>query len=127
MSFAAFRMKDSALDWWQLTERQEGNAPITWERFEELFYEKYFPLSVRREKECEFMNLAQGNLSVVEYEAKFIALARFALNLIPNEVEKARRFEEGLLPEIRLLLCADQFPTMQQVVAKAMLIEKVRQ
>ena len=126
VSFAAYRLKDSALDWWQLVERQEGNAPITWERFEEVFYEKYFPLIVRREKEREFLKLTQGNLSVADYEEKFISLSRFAINLIPNEFEKSRRFEEGILPEIQLLLCADQFPTMRQVSNKAMLIEKAR-
>lgn len=35
------------------------------------FLEKYFPEYVRRKKDIEFLELKQGNMTVVEYVAKF--------------------------------------------------------
>ena len=43
--------------------------PLFWDQFKEVFYNKYFPKSVRRQKEIEFTQLVQGDMTVVEYEA----------------------------------------------------------
>ncbi|KAL8155023.1 hypothetical protein AgCh_000411 [Apium graveolens] len=42
-----------------------------------------------------------GDKSVAEYEAKFTELARFIPDYVPSEAQKARRFQQGLKPEIR--------------------------
>jgi hypothetical protein len=39
-------------------------------------------------------------MTVEQYSAKFIELARFAINLIPDEESKAERFENDLNPRI---------------------------
>ncbi|XP_050916551.1 uncharacterized protein LOC127131680 [Lathyrus oleraceus] len=41
------------------------------------FLRKYFPEDVRGKKEIEFLELKQGNLSVIEYAARFVELAKF--------------------------------------------------
>ena len=38
---------------------------------------KFFPTSVRHTKAREFLELKQGNMTVLEYVAKFTELARF--------------------------------------------------
>ena len=46
--------------------------------FQDVFYEKYFPDHERDRLEREFRDLQQGSMSVVEYEATFSRLERFA-------------------------------------------------
>lgn len=41
---------------------------------------------------------------VPEYEAKFVDLARYALQVIATAWEKARKFQEGLGPWIKSIL-----------------------
>lgn len=40
-------------------------------------------------------------MMVEQYSSRFIELARFGLNLIPDEESKAERFENGLNPRIK--------------------------
>ena len=41
----------------------------------------------------EFTKLVQGSEIVAQYEAEFIALARYALDLISTEEKKASKFQ----------------------------------
>ncbi|XP_058766208.1 uncharacterized protein LOC131639760 [Vicia villosa] len=61
-----------ANDWWLETcRRLEANGEeISWIVFCMEFLRKYFPEDVRGKKEIEFIELKQGNKSVVEYAAK---------------------------------------------------------
>ncbi|XP_058189236.1 uncharacterized protein LOC131306823 [Rhododendron vialii] len=69
---------------------------MTFAEFETLFLDKYFPTPLRLAKEQEFLNLKQVTMTVTQYAAKFEELSHCALNSIPNEDKKARRFEWGL-------------------------------
>lgn len=71
---------------------------IQWPRFKELFLEKYFPKCLENKMEIKFLELKQGDMSVVEYEAKFTELSRYASHHVQDEKRKARRFEQGLKP-----------------------------
>ena len=44
---------------------------MTWGEFRELFIGKFFPASARHAKAREFLELEQGNMTVLEYVAKF--------------------------------------------------------
>ena len=63
-----------------------------------MFFENYFPESMKNKMEIKFLELKQGNMSVEEYAAKFNELARFATHQVDTEARKARRFEQGLKP-----------------------------
>lgn len=56
--------------------------------------------ALQNQKEVEFVNFRQGNLSVIEYERQFNWLSRYAPHLVGIDERKARRFERGLRPEI---------------------------
>ena len=45
--------------WWIGMRRllEHAQTPITWEVFKNVFYEKYFPASIRNAKELEFKRL----------------------------------------------------------------------
>lgn len=81
-----------------------GEEPILWEAFQEAFYEKYFPESVRHQKKAEFFSLTQGSIFVAVYKAKFTELAHFAPHIIIDEPTLARKFLRGLRPRIRTRL-----------------------
>ncbi len=44
--------------------------PLTWTNFLEAFYEKYFPDSMRDQKELVFQQLEQRDLTVGQYESE---------------------------------------------------------
>ena len=57
---------------------------------------KYFPATARHAKACEFLELKQGTMTVMEYVAKFTELARFANDYVATDIAKVRKFEDGL-------------------------------
>ncbi|KAK1258538.1 hypothetical protein QJS04_geneDACA023541 [Acorus gramineus] len=118
-----FRLAGDAELWWRMVERTQTSS-ITWERFVQLFNEKYFPEAVRREKEQKFLYLQQGGRSVAEYDAEFTRLSRFGAHVLRDEEARARRFERGLRPEIRISLIALKFPTYALVLERALLLEQ---
>ncbi|XP_057954070.1 uncharacterized protein LOC131148373 [Malania oleifera] len=97
---------------------------LTWERFEELFFDRYFPSSTREEKVEVFTNLTQGNITVGEYAVKFVELSHFAPFMIPNEARKARIFEKGLRRKIYELVVGFQVQNFSDLVYKALVLEK---
>lgn len=79
--------------------------------FKKEFYIEYFPDSVRFAKEVEFLQLVQGNMTVLEYADKFKHLLRFH-TLAMDEEWKCRKFENGLRGDVKLLvvgLCIKEF------------------
>ena len=59
----------------RLLEEQDS---ITWRRFREAFYTKYFPDSVRPQKLGEFICLEQRDMIVAQHRARFTELSRFS-------------------------------------------------
>ena len=57
---------------------------------------KYFSATARHAKAQEFLELKQGTMTVMEYVAKFIELARFADDYVATDMAKVRKFENGL-------------------------------
>ncbi|XP_057958418.1 uncharacterized protein LOC131151188 [Malania oleifera] len=78
----------------------------------------------REEKIKEFTNLTQGDMTVVEYAAKFVELLCFAPFLIPNEVRKARKFEKGPRRKIYELVVGFQVQSFTELVDKTSVLEK---
>ena len=71
VEFANYYLKNEATYWWEMVKTLEGTDFITWERFKELFLEKYFPQFVQDQMELKFLELKQGTMSVSDYESKF--------------------------------------------------------
>ncbi|XP_058762057.1 uncharacterized protein LOC131635457 [Vicia villosa] len=92
-------------DWWLETrQRLEATSEvITWVVFNREFMRKYYPEDVRGKKEIEFLELKQGNLSVIEYAAKFVELSKLYphYNEATAEFSKCIKFENRLRPEIK--------------------------
>ncbi|XP_074337338.1 uncharacterized protein LOC141674531 [Apium graveolens] len=96
--YASYFLKGEANFWWESVRALEGEGPVSWTRFTELFLEKYFPDCLQNQFEVKFLELKQGEKSVAEYEAKFTKLARLApgYKLASKErSDKKRKFDSG--------------------------------
>nr|XP_027192723.1 uncharacterized protein LOC113787766 [Cicer arietinum] len=105
VAFAAHLLKGGAEYWWMSakTYLQTQGTHMNWEQFEVAYLDKYYPKIARRQKELEFVHLQQGDMSIVEYVAKFEELARFSphAQYAPIEEWKINQFEWGFRHEIR--------------------------
>ncbi|XP_074348159.1 uncharacterized protein LOC141686943 [Apium graveolens] len=89
--YASYFLKNDSNYCWESTRALEGEGPIPWTRFTELFLEKYFLDCLRNQMEMEFLELKQGDRNVTEYEAKFIELARIVPEYVSSEARRAKR------------------------------------
>ena len=105
MVFGAHMLAEEADDWWVSTRPtlEDGGEAVTWAVFSREFLRRYFPEDVRGKKEIEFLELKQGDMSVSEYAAKFVELAKFYPHYTAETAEfsKCIKFENGLRAEIK--------------------------
>ncbi|XP_028125340.1 uncharacterized protein LOC114322266 [Camellia sinensis] len=99
VQLATFTLEDEARRRWMLI--CDDNKGTDWTRFLEIFYDKYFLQCARDRKASKFEGLKQGSMIVVEYEAKFTELARFALHMVDIDYKKVRKFEGSLRNDIQ--------------------------
>ncbi|KAA0037374.1 gag protease polyprotein [Cucumis melo var. makuwa] len=95
---AVFFLEDRGTAWWETAERMLGGdvSKITWERFKENFYAKFFSANVKHAKLQEFLNLEQGDMTVEQYDAEFDILSRFAPDVVRDEAARTEKFVRGL-------------------------------
>ena len=86
---------------------------------------KYFPTTARHAKTQEFLELKQGTMTMMEYVARFIELARFGDDYVAIEMAKVRRFENenGLKLSIRSKIVGLRLQNMDSMVETALAIE----
>ncbi|XP_028064789.1 uncharacterized protein LOC114267907 [Camellia sinensis] len=118
---ATYMLKDEAQRWWILI--RDNNGTLTWDQFREIFNEKYFPQCFQDRKVSEFQELKQGNMSIVEYEAKFTKLALFAPYMVDTDYKKARKFEGGLALDVFDRVGVLKLPKYVDVLDRALMAE----
>ncbi|XP_052207923.1 uncharacterized protein LOC127811791 [Diospyros lotus] len=97
---------------------------ISWERFKELFNEKYFPLNLRMKKEGEFMELKlTGDMTVAQYEDAFNCLIRYMPIYEGDERIKAQKFLGGLNLKLQRALSSINTQSYSEVVLQAFTTE----
>ncbi|XP_074327658.1 uncharacterized protein LOC141665572 [Apium graveolens] len=114
--FSSYFLKGEANYWWESKKALEGEGLVTWDRFTELFLEKYFPRYMKNQMEIKFLELKHGNLSVTDYEAKFNELARFVPEQVDTNEKRAKRFQQGLKPWIRSRVAVFELTTYTAVI-----------
>ena len=72
--------------------------PTTWQEFSTAFREFFIPAGVINQKVTEFLELRQGNRTVMEYASKFNHLAQYAGSQVDTDDRKRERFFHGLAP-----------------------------
>ncbi|KAL8108855.1 hypothetical protein AgCh_025093 [Apium graveolens] len=89
--YASYYLKDEASFWWESSKALLEGKDLTWERFTEIFLEKYLPSYMQDQMEMKFLDLRQEDMSVAEYEVKFSELSRFVPEYMNTEEKKAKR------------------------------------
>ncbi|KAJ9180916.1 hypothetical protein P3X46_009103, partial [Hevea brasiliensis] len=96
------------------------------ERMDRVFKKLHCTEELRFEysRRREFINLRQRQLSVAEYEKEFLRLSRYGREIVPNEAERYKRFEEGLNDNIKIQLTALGITEFTKLVEAAIKVEK---
>ena len=97
---------------------------MTWNDFHRLFMGKYFLASARHAKAQEFLELRQGTMTVLEYVVRFIELAHFRDDYVTIDVDKVRKFENGLKLSIWGKVVGHNLQDMDSMVSTALIIER---
>ena len=72
----------------------------------------------------KFVHLEQRDLTVAQYEAKFIELSCFSPRLIAIDKEKALKFQDGLKPNLKNKISILKLGVYLEVVDRALITEK---
>ena len=121
---AAFQLKGEAQVWWNWVKTSRDLEAMTWAEFQELFMGKYFPDTTRHAKLQEFLELKQGMMTVMEYMARFMELARFDDDYVAIDMAKVRRFENGLKLSIRGRIVGLRLRDIGSMAGTALTIER---
>ena len=121
---AVFQLEDESQVWWDWVKTSRDLEAMTWAKFHKLFMGKYFSATARHAKAQEFQELKQGAMTVIEYVARFIELARFADDNVATDVAKVRRFKNGLRLSIQGRIVRLCLHDMDSMVGTAMTIER---
>jgi len=127
VNIGTFYLTGEADIWWTTVRCKWQGAELTWAKFIEELRIQFYPVTLQRQKEKEFMELKMtGNTTVIQYASKFIELSRFAHDFVAFERMKMRRFEEGLAFSIRNQLAGQPIKTYQELHEQAAEVERVK-
>ena len=123
-------MQQGSKVWWEATHesiyKDKTIEEITWDQFRDTFYEQYFSETVRSAKKIEFLSLRQTeDMSVADYQARFLMLERFAHSSATTERERASQFVAGLHLAIRSVVSTFYYATLAEAVMRALQNERI--
>ena len=121
---ATFQLEGESQVWWDWVKTSRDWEAMTWREFRELFMSKFFSASIRHVKAREFLDLKQGNMTVLEYIAKFTELARFGDDNMATNMAKVRKFKDGLKLSNRGKIVGFLLQDMDSMVRTSMAIER---
>jgi hypothetical protein len=68
---------------------------VTWWEFSTAFRQHYIPASLMKRKLTEFLDLKQGNMTVMEYVNRFNHLSQYAGHHVDSNEKKMECFSHG--------------------------------
>ncbi|MQL79902.1 hypothetical protein Taro_012349 [Colocasia esculenta] len=108
--------------WWSSllrTRFEDGAVEVGWDEFVRLFRAKFVLEHIQDKMEQEFLSLTQSSMTVLEYEARFAELSKYAPHIVADEHRKAKKFVMGLKPSLRTRLVAFDHRTLEQALSAA--------
>jgi len=119
-----FYLKDKADLWWATVRERQCEPGFSWDKFKEIIKDHFYPISLQKAKEGEFMQLQQGTMSVLEHASKFMELSRFALTFVADERLKMNRFEVGLNLTIKERILVRQYTSYVDLYDNAVHVKR---
>ena len=105
VQFGTHKLQKEAEDWWNnIVQRfDEDGIVVTWDLFCDAFLENYFSKDVHGKKEVKFLELKQGNGTIVMYAARFQELIKYYPHYNTANVERSKclNFVNGLRHDIK--------------------------
>ncbi|XP_050896384.1 uncharacterized protein LOC127103147 [Lathyrus oleraceus] len=126
--FGTHMLSEEAEDWWdntcQILEVTGTEVTLVVSRVQ--FLEKYFSKDERIKKEIEFLELKQGNSTVVEYAAKFEELVKYFphYNKVVAKGSMCINFESGIRPKIKQVVGYQEIDRFCMLVNKCIIYDK---
>ncbi|XP_042472372.1 uncharacterized protein LOC122055040 [Zingiber officinale] len=127
VELAAYHLRDQAVTWWDMQKTIFGEQHITWQMYREAFERQYFPVTFCLARRQEFLNLKQGDRSVMEYNAEFSRLTEFYPHLVAQDYDRMQQFTQGLAAYIRLKMSGFPGSSYREVLDRALFIEMTQQ
>ena len=94
-----------------------------WAEFKVMFNEKYFSPTHMANLQDEFLNLRMGDMTVMEFQQRFLTLAYHVPDLVRSKATKIHRFIRGLGGEYQAWMEAVDYASFNQAVIAAVRIE----
>ncbi|MQL92637.1 hypothetical protein Taro_025268 [Colocasia esculenta] len=119
---AQLEAQERADVWWASllhTRFEDGAIEVAWDKFVRLFRAKFVPEHIQDKMEQEFLSLTQGSMTVIEYEARFAELSKYAPHIVTDEHRKAKKFVMGLKPSLRTRLVAFDHRILDEALSAA--------
>ena len=95
--FVGLYLGEEAGLWWATMRNWQYEPGFGCREFKNLFKNRFYPVSLQKVKEDEFIVLQQGRMSVLEYASKFMELSSFTAAYVDGEKLKMNRFEAELI------------------------------
>ncbi|MQM17502.1 hypothetical protein Taro_050474 [Colocasia esculenta] len=97
---------------------------IPWSEFLSIFNDSFFPIQIQQMKREQFMTHQQGNISVLEYQMRFIALSRYAPYVVTDNTMMVEYFIRGLRPELQDAVIPLMCRTVEEAAQRAAILER---
>lgn len=124
---AATEFTDYAINWWDqvvTNRRRTGETPVnTWQEMKFLMRKRFVPGHYHRDLHQKIRKLAQGNSSVEDYFQEIETLM-MKVDIDEDPEATMSRFLGGLNKEIHDRLEMQDYGTMEEMLHKAILVEK---
>jgi hypothetical protein len=122
--FAAQQLLGTASAWWDTCNAmQPVDHHVTWPEFTTAFREYYIPAGLLNRKVTEFLELTQGNMSMLDYANKFNQLAQYAGTHVGTDTKKRDRFYRGLSCMLQEKLFTRHYQTFGALMDAAITME----
>ena len=108
--------------WWDSMSNGDP-AHGTCAQFKVMFNEKYFSPTHMANLQDEFLNLRKGDMTVMEFQQRFLTLAYHVPDLVRSEATKIHRFIRGLGSEYQAKMEAVDYASFNQAAIAAVSIE----
>ncbi|MQM03853.1 hypothetical protein Taro_036640 [Colocasia esculenta] len=122
VTLATYMLQERADVWWASllrTRFEDGAIDVACDEFVRLIRAKFIPEHMQDRMEQEFLSLAQGSMTVLEYEARFYELSKYAPHIVADEHRKTKKFVMGLKPSLRTRLMAFDHRTLDEALSTA--------
>ena len=113
----SYMLKKYARHWWGIVKLRRYVRAMTWDDFVREFNHKYYNLKNFRAQQNEFLNLKQGNVTIMEAVRKFEQLIRLCPFQANTEEEIQRRMIDMFHSDIALAIESRGGPPTTMVTA----------